>query len=159
MTFIWWQSFLRGMIFFVAMFVFCSSVIAQIVLHKTPCQLCLIMRYLFLAIAISSILLRRVRAICPVVCFLAVAFALYHLGVENHWWQAPRGCIVELPTLQELNKDTSSTSNVAYCDRVNWKIFGISSTLWSFVFAMFVFWISSISHIADYLIRRMSDDD
>ena len=159
MTFVLKQSFLRYVIFSVAICVFCGSVIAQIALHKIPCPLCLITRYLFLAIAICSLFMRRVRVMCPFICFLTVSFALYHLGVENHWWQAPRGCVVELPTLQALNKAAAIPNNIAYCDRVNWKIFGISSTLWSFVAAMFVFWISSISYVTDCLIRRIGDDD
>ena len=70
MTFFLRRSFLRYVIFSVAICVFCGSVIAQIALHKVPCQLCVITRYLFLAIALCSLFMHRVRVMCPFILCL-----------------------------------------------------------------------------------------
>ena len=155
--FVFQQKFVNYVIFAIASFLVLGSVISQIILDKQPCQLCLISRYLFFSIALVALFLRRFKSFCPILCFIGVAFSLYHLGVENHWWKAPQGCIVDLPTLNITQNADLLSGNVSYCDRVNWVIWGISSTLWSFLFSMFLFWLSSTSFILQYYITKVTE--
>lgn len=157
--FVFQQKFVNWVLFAIAVFLFCGSMISQIVLDKQPCQLCLISRYLFLSIALVALFLRRSKLLCPILCFIAVAFSLYHLGVESHWWKAPHGCIVELPTLDVSQNADLLSDNVSFCDRVNWTILGISSTLWSFLFSMFLFWLSSTASIVRYYLKKLTEYD
>lgn len=149
---------------FIMIFSFCISLIsilAQIFGNITPCQLCLISRYTFLSIAIFSILAnyyRFYKFILIILVFGLCLFSLYHLGVENHWWQGPQSCISELPSLASLPViDKFVESNQVFCDRANWMIFGISSTLWSFLVSAFLLWVTSVAYILDYYLKRLDD--
>ena len=151
------------LVFFSTVSVFFISLFSQILFEKVPCQLCLVTRYIFLSIAVfslTSIKLKKFRPLLVVAASLAFSFSLYHLGVENHWWAGPQSCISELPTLESFNNAEQLTNNAkSYCDKVNWKIFGVSSTLWSFLFAAFVFWMVSLAYILNYYLGKIENDD
>ena len=148
--------------FAISSIVFLVSVSSQFWLGKAPCLLCFITRYCFLSIALlsaASLWKRKFRWISLAAVFLCFSFSFYHLGVENHWWAAPQSCAAELPTLDKLETIETLDNSKVYCDRANWLIFGISSTLWSFVIAAFLFWFSSLSYAVNYYLRRLEDDD
>lgn len=151
------------LVFFLAISVFFASLFSEIFFDKVPCQLCLVTRYLFLSIAVFSLIsarLRKFRHILIVATSLTLSFSFFHLGVENHWWLGPQSCVSELPTLDSLNNlDPIHDVSKAYCDKVNWRILGISSTLWSFLISAFVFWIVSLSYILNYYLKKARDDD
>lgn len=157
--FIFKQKLIGRFIFLMTAGIFLTSVASQFLLGKQPCQLCLVTRYLFLALAIAAIIFRKFKFLLPLLALVTVAFSFYHLGVESHWWQGPRGCISELPTLDSLNGSEQINPGISYCDRVNWTILGFSSTLWSFLFSMFIFWITSISFIVNYYLKKQEDND
>lgn len=149
---------------FISFFSFCmflTSLLAQVFGNIAPCQLCLISRYLFLSIAISSILAnycRYFRIILLVLISGLFLFSLYHLGIENHWWQGPQSCVSALPSLSNLSNMTNHIeTNKVFCDRANWLIFGISSTLWSFLIAAFLGWLISLTYILNYYLEEFDD--
>ena len=157
--FIFNQRFINYSVFCTAAAVFLVSVMSQFFLNKEPCQLCLITRYMFLSVAVAAIFFERLRILLSIVTFITVGFSFYHLGVENHWWQGPHGCISELPTLDSIDDPVQIKPGKVYCDRVNWLILGVSSTLWSFLISMVLFWLSSVSFILNYYLRKIEDDD
>ncbi len=146
---------------FIAIFSFCLFLIslsAQILGNMEPCQLCLISRYLFLLIAIFaffSVYYKYSKFILVFLISILFLFSLYHLGVENHWWNGPQSCISELPSLSNI--DTLMETDKVFCDRVNWTIFGISSTFWSFLAASFLTWLISISYVLNYYLKKFDD--
>ena len=146
-------------VFAISLAVFSVSILSQYAGDAKPCQLCLISRYSFLSIAILSYFSGfsdKLRSILFSAIFLLFAFSFYHLGVENHWWAGPQSCVSELPTLSNLS-EFNTTSNKVFCDKANWIIFGLSSTLWSFLIAAFLAWLISISYILNYYLDRKDD--
>ena len=147
---------------FIAAFSLCLfsvSLFAQIFGNMAPCQLCLITRYLLLSIAIFSVIAFRYkpsRFMLFVIIFSLFVFSLYHLGVENHWWAGPQGCVSKLPSLSNMNEVIES--NKVFCDKANWLIFGVSSTFWSFLASAFLTWLISTAYVLDYYLKRLTDD-
>ena len=145
------EDFINKVISIVAFCIFFTSVISQFALDIKPCQLCYVTRYLFLAIGICTIALYKLRLFCVALNFATLCFTFYHLGVENHWWEAPQSCASVLPTLSSIN--SAPDPNQSFCDIANWLVFGISSTLWSFLFSAAIFWVSSLNYTIYRLIK------
>jgi disulfide bond formation protein DsbB len=132
-----------------------ASMFSQYTLNKEPCQLCLISRfiYFFILIISSTLIISNksfLRKVLFISIFILISFAFYHLGVENSWWDGPASCMLELPSLDNID----SERNGPYCNQVNWTIFGLSSTLLNFVLSAFLFWIISISYILNLYINK-----
>jgi disulfide bond formation protein DsbB len=91
------------------------------------------------------------------VVFCMFAFCVYHLGVESHWWKGPHGCVMKLPTIDTMTDEFADQADDSktYCDKVNWRIFGVSSTLWSCAIAALLLWITSVAYTLDFYMRRL----
>jgi disulfide bond formation protein DsbB len=64
---------------------------------------------------------------------LGVAFAFYHVGVEQHWFAGPSACTASgggALTLEEMKRQIIGTAPVL-CDRVQWSLFGVSLAGWN----------------------------
>jgi disulfide bond formation protein DsbB len=109
-------------------------------------------------ISVASIKFDVMRYMLLLTVFLELSFGLYHLGVENHWWIGPQSCVAELPTLESSMSSNVFENTKTYCDRVNWTIFGISSTLWNFLLSAFIFWLVSVSYILDLYLRKIKNE-
>jgi len=105
-----------------------------------PCVLCLYQRYPYgITIALSLLALalagrpggagtvRIALYLCAAVFAAGAAIAVFHVGVEQHWWQGTAECGVTNAgqTLAELER-TLKTAPVVRCDEVSWSLFGIS---------------------------------
>ncbi len=139
-------------ILFVFFATFTVSLAAELIFHKQACTLCLITRYLHLLIScicIFSLIHNKtsIRLVLFFILFFAVCFAFYHLGVENHWWSGPAHCTKDLlPTIDAIENKLLDVR----CDAVNWKIFGISSTLYNFCITCKMFWFLTIAFALGY---------
>ena len=63
--------------------------------------------------------------------------ALFHVGVEQHWWQGLASCTGNLDVHQsvaDLEKQLMDTP-VIPCDRPAWTMFGISMAGYDFIYA------------------------
>ncbi len=112
-----------------------------------PCALCIYQRIPYaVTIALSVIALplagtlgRRGLAIAVGLCSLAfaggAAVALFHVGVEQHWWQGLSGCGGNIdPSLSfEEFKAQLLATPVVRCDEVPWSLFGISMAGYNFL--------------------------
>ncbi len=135
-----------GLVFFC----FISLVIAWVAetfFGIKPCILCLYLRYVMGAILCLSLVIcvygARWIKILNFLCIVA-AFSLsfYHMGVEQRWWVGPSFCTGSAPNLSDL-KDLSDdekleklrsqliSTRVVRCDQVNWRILGVSATIWN----------------------------
>lgn len=119
-----------------------------------PCELCLYQRYPYGATIVLSVLALvlpegKPRSLALFASGLAFAIgcgiAIFHVGVEHHWWQGTAACTGSLDlsgtlSLQELEKRIMSTPP-ARCDQIAWSLFGISmagyNALISFGLALF----------------------
>ncbi|MBK8909373.1 MAG: disulfide bond formation protein B [Rhodospirillales bacterium] len=104
-----------------------------------PCILCLYERVPYAVVLVLAGLAlflpvdRRHRAFmvaaCGIVFAAAAGLAVYHVGVEQHWWSAIAGCAGALPetmTIESLKAEISAPSPRKPCDEVDWRLFGIS---------------------------------
>ena len=110
-----------------------------------PCILCLYERVPYaaaavvagVALAMPGLSLWRVRlmALAAVVFLVGAGLAFYHVGVEQHWWRSVAGCEGALATdvgdLRNL-----SPSNLKPCDRVDWRLFGLSLAAYNVIFSL-----------------------
>ena len=112
--------------------------IAEFVFGLEPCILCLYQRVPYAVTGILAILAlglpprSGVRAASVALCgavFLAGAgIAVYHVGVEQHWWAGTAACAGALPaemTVEALRAQLA-TRPPKPCDQVDWTLFGIS---------------------------------
>jgi disulfide bond formation protein DsbB len=114
--------------------------------------------YLLVAVVTAaSLRLDRAKSLVLAAVFCTFAFGVYHLGVESHWWAGPRGCVAKLPTIDTMADEFEDQINDTkmYCDRVNWRIFGVSSTLWSCAIAALLLWITSVAYTLDFYMRKL----
>ncbi len=75
---------------------------------------------------------------------IGIGIAGYHVGVEQHWWKGLDACGVTV----SIDKNASQADQIAAfktkmmhlekaktlvrCDEVNWRILGVSATIWTF---------------------------
>ena len=67
-------------------------------------------------------------ALCGAIFAAGGALALYHVGVEQHWWGSFAGCAgapVGGLTLDDLRPELLA-GRLKPCDRVDWRLFGLS---------------------------------
>lgn len=107
-----------------------------------PCELCLYERWPWaMAIVIALVaLVAGGRGALPWLAFVLAAvfvagggLALYHVGVEQHWFAGPSACTAsarKAMTLDELKRQLSATAPVL-CDKVQWSLFGVSLAGWN----------------------------
>jgi disulfide bond formation protein DsbB len=111
-----------------------------------PCELCIWQRWGYgaaIALAVLALILPRARrragALLTSLALLGVAgLALFHVGVEQHWWQGLASCSGNLnfnQSLADLEKQVMETP-VIPCDRPAWTMFGISMAGYDFAYAL-----------------------
>lgn len=112
-----------------------------------PCPLCLYQRVPYAVVGVlmvPALLARDERRVVSVLLALAaVAFfvnggiAIYHVGVEHHWW-ASAVCADDAPpiaTIEDLRKALSRPPPKP-CDTVDWTLFGISMASYNMVVSL-----------------------
>jgi len=112
----------------------------QYVLHYQPCPLCLEQRipyYVGIPLAIAVALAARFRAPRPVIIggfallaltmLIGAAIAVFHAGVEWHWWPGPQECSGD-PNFGRSGSlvEQLNTVIVVRCDEAPWRLFGVS---------------------------------
>src|SRR6266567_3832828 len=119
-----------------------AALLSQYWGRLAPCELCLLQRWPWAAaIALSLVaLIAGSRAALPwvalvlaIVFALGMAFAFYHVGVEQHWFAGPSACTASsggAMTLEDMKRQILGTAPVL-CDRVQWSLFGVSLAGWN----------------------------
>ena len=103
-----------------------------------PCVLCIYQRYPYgVAIALSALALilanGRTRGAALLACAAAflvgAGIAVFHIGVEQHWWQGTAACTGgdagPAGSLEALRAQIMAAP-VVRCDQIAWSLFGIS---------------------------------
>ncbi len=122
-----------------------------------PCVLCIYQRYPYgVTIALSLLALtlamqggrpamvRALTYMCGLAFLVGAGIAIFHVGVEQHWWQGTSECGATGggKSLEEL-KQMLEHAPVVRCDAVAWSLFGISmagyNALLSLLLAAFCF--------------------
>lgn len=116
--------------------------IAQYGFDLEPCILCLYQRVPFaIAAGLGIIGLWKPEWLAPVFALAALAFAVnagiavYHVGVEQHWWISSCSA-VSMERLSGADLLASlQTKQPKACDEVEWKLLGVSIATWNVVFS------------------------
>lgn len=101
-----------------------------------PCEMCLWQRWPWdaaIVIAILAIFARgRVRqallALGGVVVLAGAGIAVFHAGVENHWWVGLTACSMPLDTAGDLTalRDQLLATPLVRCDEAPFRLLGLS---------------------------------
>lgn len=123
---------------------------AQHLWDVQPCVLCTYQRYVMVALIIAAFTgfitqKKFFMGLYALIIAAGLGIAGYHVGVEQHWWKGPDACSVSV----EVNKSGSQADLIAAfkakmlrlekkktlvrCDEVNWRILGVSATIWTFL--------------------------
>jgi disulfide bond formation protein DsbB len=126
----------------------CVAWIAQYGFGLAPCELCYLQRYGYwaaIALGIVAILQpaatprRKVALWLLALAFLAIAaIALFHVGVEQKWWQGFTSCtggITSGMTPEEL-ENAINNAPIVRCDEPAWTMFGISMAGYNILYAL-----------------------
>ncbi|HYE49711.1 MAG TPA: disulfide bond formation protein B [Azospirillaceae bacterium] len=118
-----------------------TALLSQYVGGLPPCDLCIWQRWAYVAAILllaPGFVLRpegstgRMGAVALAlggVAFLGVAgIAVFHVGVEQHWWQGLQSCSAGGTTAQTAEEMLAAimAAPVVRCDEVPWSLFGIS---------------------------------
>ena len=102
-----------------------------------PCELCLYQRVPYMVAAMLATIgvglppegriQTVVLTLAGAVFLVGAGLAVYHVGVQNHWWMAPGcgGVPATQMTLEDLRARLQGPAGPP-CDRIDWSLFGIS---------------------------------
>lgn len=126
----------------------CVAWLAQYGFGLAPCELCYWQRYGYwaaIALGVLAILQpagsarRRAALWLLALAFLATAgIALFHVGVEQKWWQGLSGCTGQISSgmsAEELEQAILEAP-IVRCDEPAWTMFGISMAGYNVVYAL-----------------------
>lgn len=110
-----------------------------------PCELCILQRWphaAAIAVAALILLTGKVRGLAwlgALAAAVACGLAIFHVGVELHWWQGPTHCSGGVGGLASMSTQDLMTqlqsAPVVRCDEVAWSLFGLSMAGWNAVFS------------------------
>ena len=118
-----------------------------------PCKLCLWQRWphaLAIVLGIFTLIFGPYRLIAGLGGVAAVTtggIGIYHVGVEQKWWEGPQGCtgfdISNLSASQLM--DAINAAPLVRCDDIAWDMLGISMAGWNGLasFAFACLWIAA----------------
>lgn len=113
-----------------------------------PCVLCLWQRVPFGFAAAAALVAclwrpyvnhtRVLLGLCAPVFGIGAALAIFHTGVELHWWLGTSGCVI-VPlhgaSPEDLRTELLHTV-VARCDQISWTFLGLSMANWNVPFSL-----------------------
>ena len=113
-----------------------------------PCMLCLWQRWPFAAAALTALIIllwkpdtkhtNILLALCAVIFLTGVGLAIFHSGVERHWWAGTASCTSQpltSGTAEELRHQLLQTP-VARCDQISWTLLGLSMANWNILLSL-----------------------
>lgn len=113
-----------------------------------PCILCWWQRLPFAVAALLALAAVFVKpcgertqiilGFCSIVFMIGAGLALFHTGVEQHWWLGTSGCTVqplEGGSVEDIRQRLLHTV-VARCDQISWTFLGFSMANWNIPFSL-----------------------
>ncbi len=107
-----------------------------------PCILCLWQRVPYAAVIALALLAslpplypyaRELLGLCGLIFLIGVGLAVFHTGVERHWWLGTSGCAVtplDSSSVEDLRTKLLQMT-VVRCDQISWKFLGLSMANWN----------------------------
>jgi disulfide bond formation protein DsbB len=118
-----------------------------------PCHLCLWQRVPFgiaAVVALIGIIAKPnaryaslLLGLCAVLFLADMGLAIFHTGVERHWWEWQSSCtggLMQHASIDELREQLMGTP-IVRCDEISWSVIGLSmanlNIAFCFVMALF----------------------
>lgn len=135
-----WARLAPGALAAVCLATLAFALTAQYAFDYEPCALCDYQRAAYAVagvVALAAFVWRHrpprraaLLALSGVVLLVGSAVAVYHVGVEQHWWGAAFCAAAQDPAAGTLTLDDIRASLAAPaekpCDVVDWRVFGLS---------------------------------
>ncbi len=133
-----------------------TALVFQHVFSIQPCKLCIYERWPYVLVVIagfSTMLAKRSSWLLATSYFLIflslltnVGLSGYHIAVENQWISLPKTCSGALKTGGDLQSLKSLILNTQYapCDKVPFKILGLSLTAYNLIYTLFLLLLAGI---------------
>ena len=131
------------LIFLIPLLALAGALFTEHVLGFPPCYLCKWQRVPYvLVLGLGGYALapwhavahrRRALAVAGLVFFAGAGIALFHAGVEAHWWAFESDCtgnFGEPQTIEELRQRLTQAP-VVRCDEVPFRVLGLSMAAWN----------------------------
>ena len=130
--------------------------IVELGLGAEPCILCKYQRIPYFSVIFFSGLALHIKTVdrlgvvrlIGITFFISGILALYHHGIEQHWWNTTIGCGASdtLPKSFENFQSQLMVKLPKRCDEVDWTFFGLSMTVYNMI-ASFILAVLSFSTI------------
>jgi disulfide bond formation protein DsbB len=130
-----------------------SAFTAQYAFDVQPCELCWWQRGPYaLAIVLGALALmsqannaraRMFLGLASAVFLVGMGLAIYHTGVEQHWWENGVGCAIKPlsskniadVSINDLRNQLLATVGVP-CDEITWSFLGLSMANWNILMSL-----------------------
>ncbi len=109
---------------------------SQIFGGLAPCELCWWQRYPYMAAvavalvgtAVTAIPRKFILALLALIFLSDASIALFHVGVEQRWWEGLSTCSANVGMIDDVNAlmDAIMNAPLIRCDEIAWSLFGIS---------------------------------
>jgi disulfide bond formation protein DsbB len=113
----------------------------QLVGGLQPCELCIWQRYPYAVViglagvgiglaraGVERRILTALLALCGLTFLIGAGIALFHVGVEQKWWEGTSACVGTVSgagSIEDL-RERLLAAPVVRCDEPAWSLFGIS---------------------------------
>ncbi len=119
-----------------------GALVSQYVGGLYPCEMCWWQRYPHAAAILLAVLAfggpaaspraRALTGLAAAAIAVSGAIGVYHVGVEQRWWEGITVCTATgATTLEDLMKVP-----LIRCDQVQWSLFGVSLAGWNALFSL-----------------------
>lgn len=110
-----------------------------------PCEMCMWQRWALVVTLALGLVAWATGSARPIVALAALALlvdggiAVFHAGVEQHWWQGITKCTAPLASgsASEMLSQILAQPLIR-CDAIPWSLFGLSMAGWNAVIAILV---------------------
>lgn len=122
--------------------------VAQTFFDVQPCILCIYQRIpyaIVVVLSLGALILRQhdkkarcLLGIAALAFFVNMGIAIYHSGVELHWWAGTSECGVNPAVLSQVEnlREALLKTPLVSCDEINFTFLGLSMANWN-IFASF----------------------
>jgi len=123
---------------------FFGALFFQFVLGVQPCAMCYWQRWphrIGIALGIVGLAIPKALLAWAGALNMAVSagLAMYHTGVERHWWLGPSSCTsrgVDLLSSECGLLDPDCGTAIVLCDEIAWQMFGLSMANYNVIFSL-----------------------
>lgn len=118
-----------------------------------PCKLCIWQRYphavaIALGAAALFVPLPALLALGALAALATAAVGLYHVGVEQGWWEGPTSCTSGSIGGVDTNDlfDQIMAAPLIRCDDIAWQFAGLSMAGWNMIISLVLagFWLMAL---------------